>query len=142
MEDEGTAVGDVAADLDGVAGAHGLAEAGFLDATVEGSAALGEFVAHQDAHRLSHDFAEDDTRYDGVAGEVALQEEFVAAHMVVGDGFVAFHGDVVDEQHGLAVRQEGLDFVSVKNIHDINIYYCLNYYLFDYLIARKATVAF
>ena len=121
MENEGAAVGDAAADFDGVAGFDGLAEASFFDAAVERNTAGSEFIAHQDAHRLAHDFAEDDTRHDGVAGEVALQEEFVAAHVVVGDGGVAFHGDVVHQQHRLAVGQEGLDFVSFKNIHNCEL---------------------
>ena len=115
MEDEAAAVGDASAELDGVAWAHGLAEAGFADAAVEGRAACGQLVADEDAARLTHHLAQDDAGDDGVAGEVSLEEVLVAAHVVVCDGPFAFHGNIVHQQHRLAVGEEGLDLVSVKH---------------------------
>lgn len=111
-----TAAGDAGTDFHGVARTDRLTEAHIVDAAVERSAS-DEFVAHQDTARLSHDLALDDTGHYGVAGEMALKEELVATHMVVGNGSIALHHDVVNEQHRLAMWQESLDFVSVHKVH-------------------------
>ena len=105
---------DFASHFDGVAGAHLVFEAHFVHAGIEGEAS-GQLFKHQRAAALSHDFAQYHPWHNGVAGEVALKEIFVATHVVVSDGGVAFHGDIIDEQHRLAVRQIFFNFFSCHN---------------------------
>lgn len=115
------AIGDGGTQYDGVTRAHLILEAYIVDACVE--RALGtNLITQQHGACLSHHLAEDDARHHGVLGKVALQEKFIATHMVsaygivyliticIGHGFSFYR---VDEQHRVAVGEEGLDLFSV-----------------------------
>jgi hypothetical protein len=99
--------------LYGVARLDAVLETYFVDPRLERQFA-DEVVFHQQGTRLGHDFAKDDTWHNGFAREMALQEEFLACHMVFGMGhMVLIEGHLVNQEHRLAVGEILFDFVSV-----------------------------
>ena len=106
-------VGQRGLHLNGVARLDAVLEAHLIDACIEGQLA-DEVVFHQQCATLGHNLAEDDTRHNGFAREVALQEEFLARHMVLGVAhMVLVEVHLVDQEHGLAVREILFNFVSI-----------------------------
>ena len=111
--DVGTMICQRGFHLDGVAGLDAVLEAHLVDASVKGQLA-DEVILHQQGARLGHDFAKDDTRHNGFARKMALQEEFLARHMVLGmRHMVLVEGHLINQEHGLAVWEILFDFVSV-----------------------------
>ena len=82
-------VGQRSLHLNGVARSDAVLEAHLVDAGVESQLA-DEVVLHQQGATLGHDFAKDDARHDGFARKVALQEELLARHVVLGVRYMVF----------------------------------------------------
>ena len=134
VADEFAVDGDAAGHLDGaaapvqdgdfdaelVAGGDGAAEAGVFNAGEdhELGVAVGDLGEEKSAAGLGDGFDHEDAGHDGVAGEVALEELLVDGDVLDGDdALVGLHlDDAVDEEEGVAVRQEGHDFEDVHRL--------------------------
>ena len=100
------------ADCDGVTGTDGVLEADFVHAGVEGHVVFEFLFKEQDA-ALRHDFTQDYSRDDGIAGKMP-----VGVVGVIGDGVLGFHTIIgalrmVHKEHGVSVGHDLHQFLSV-----------------------------
>lgn len=103
--------GNFCFDEEGVAGGDGFAPFDFVGAEeVADFADVFGKAEDEDGSGLGHGFELEDARHDGVAGEVALEEVLVEGEVFDGGaGGVGEVDDAVDEEEGVAVRENFLD---------------------------------
>src|SRR5215469_5271648 len=120
LDRAGAPVDDSDLDAELVAGDDGFAEAGFVDAGEDHElvVAVGDFGEQERTAGLRHGFDGHDAGHDGVVGEVAGELRLVGGDVFDGDdALLALHLDhAVDEQEGVAVREDGHDFDDVHRV--------------------------
>lgn len=87
-------------------------ELDMLDAREEGPQSLHQLVLDYDSAALGHDFAEDVERDGTAVGGIAADKEVVRLDGIFGvpDSFFFVEPHLLYQEHGLAVREYGLDF--------------------------------
>ena len=98
-----------------------MLETDIVDTSVERSLTLN-LITKEQGTRLGHHLAKDNTRDHRIIGEMTLQKELIATHMVctygIAGGFTISIGnnflfEAIDKQHRCTMREEVLDFFSV-----------------------------
>ena len=116
----GTPVEDGDFDAELVAGDDGAAEFGGVDAGEDHELvlAVGDLGEQQRAAGLRDGLDHQDAGHDGVVGEVAGEVRLVGGDVLDGDDArLALHlDDAVDEQEGIAVREDGHDLDDVHGV--------------------------
>ena len=109
-------------DAELIAGNDRAAELGGIDAGEDHQlvVAVGDLGEQERAAGLGDGFDHEDAGHDGVVGEVALELGLVERDVFDGDdALLALDlDDAVDEEEGIAMRQEGHDLEDVHGLRD------------------------